>query len=67
MAIPSRWSAGTPADGRPAPRLGEHSTEVLREAGYADAEIEAMIAARVTKTPSSGSVSDQASQVRRRG
>jgi crotonobetainyl-CoA:carnitine CoA-transferase CaiB-like acyl-CoA transferase len=35
---------------RPAPRLGEHSIEVLREAGYTDAEIDVMIAAGVTAT-----------------
>ena len=32
---------------REAPRQGEHSREILREAGYADAAIDALVAARV--------------------
>jgi crotonobetainyl-CoA:carnitine CoA-transferase CaiB-like acyl-CoA transferase len=48
MRVPapaSRFSA-TPADVRRlAPRLGEHTREVLREAGYDDAEIDALCAA----------------------
>ncbi|MVW71034.1 CaiB/BaiF CoA-transferase family protein [Bordetella sp. 15P40C-2] len=40
---------GTPTSiRRPAPRLGEHSREILREAGCTDAEIDALIAARAT-------------------
>lgn len=48
MAVPSTWSESQPDTPRPAPRLGEHSVEVLREAGYSAAEIENLIAARVT-------------------
>jgi crotonobetainyl-CoA:carnitine CoA-transferase CaiB-like acyl-CoA transferase len=36
---PTDWSASAPERLRPAPRLGQHSAEVLREAGYTDAEI----------------------------
>lgn len=42
---PARFSR-TPPDYRfGAPRLGQHTTDILREAGYADAEIEALLAA----------------------
>lgn len=51
MAAPGAWSRTQPDALRPAPRLGEHSVEVLREAGYADAEIAAMVASGVTRTP----------------
>ena len=50
MAVPSRWSESAPDQMRPAPRLGEHSREVLSDAGYSAEAIDAMIAARVTKT-----------------
>ncbi|MGH8633194.1 MAG: CaiB/BaiF CoA transferase family protein [Burkholderiales bacterium] len=50
MAAPSAWSQTQPGALRPAPRLGEHSVEILREAGYADAEIEAMVASGITRT-----------------
>jgi len=49
-AVPSEWSGSPPEYRRHAPRYGEHTREVLREAGLADNEIEAMIesgAARV--------------------
>jgi crotonobetainyl-CoA:carnitine CoA-transferase CaiB-like acyl-CoA transferase len=34
---------------RPAPRLGQHSAEVLREAGYSSGEFAAMVEAGVTR------------------
>jgi crotonobetainyl-CoA:carnitine CoA-transferase CaiB-like acyl-CoA transferase len=46
--IPSRWSGTRLAVRRHAPNLGEHSVEILREAGLSDAEIDALIADGVT-------------------
>lgn len=40
-----------------APRLGEHSVEVLREAGFADDEIDAMLRDGVTVQPEDGAAS----------
>ncbi|CAM9766776.1 unnamed protein product [Phaeothamnion confervicola] len=42
IAVPTEWSATPPELTRHAPRLGEHTEEVLREAGYSQAEIEAL-------------------------
>ena len=39
MRTPTSWSDSQPGPQRPAPRLGEHSKEVLLEAGYSEAEI----------------------------
>ncbi|AWQ07241.1 CaiB/BaiF CoA transferase family protein [Bordetella bronchiseptica] len=44
MACASTWSATQPAATRPAPRLGEHSLEILREAGFSEEETQAMFA-----------------------
>lgn len=49
MAYPSTWSVTQPAASRPAPRLGEHSAAVLREAGYTDERIEALVRAGATR------------------
>jgi crotonobetainyl-CoA:carnitine CoA-transferase CaiB-like acyl-CoA transferase len=41
MGVPGNWSGCEPAVRLPAPRLGEHTEEVLREAGLSDADIAA--------------------------
>jgi crotonobetainyl-CoA:carnitine CoA-transferase CaiB-like acyl-CoA transferase len=51
MTAPGSWPQSPPGALRPAPRLGEHSIEILREAGYTKAQIDALIAAGVTKKP----------------
>ncbi len=51
MAIPSRWSEAQPSVRRRAARLGEHSVEILREAGLNDARIAGMLASGATRQP----------------
>ena len=43
---PTRFAASPASVRRLAPRLGEHSREVLREAGYSAAEIDDLVASR---------------------
>jgi crotonobetainyl-CoA:carnitine CoA-transferase CaiB-like acyl-CoA transferase len=50
LGCPIHFSATHTQITRPAPLLGEHTREVLREAGYADAEIDAFITAGVVET-----------------
>ncbi|MEW6688109.1 MAG: CoA transferase [Pseudomonadota bacterium] len=44
MAVPSEWSDSAPEYRRHAPRLGEHTREVLLEAGFSEKEIQNLIA-----------------------
>ena len=50
-AVPTQWSRSAPSEPRPAPRLGEHSAEILREAGYTDEQLAALFASGVTAGP----------------
>ncbi|MDX3805434.1 CaiB/BaiF CoA transferase family protein [Bosea thiooxidans] len=47
LRVPSQWSASQPKPERAAPRLGEHSREVLEEAGFSQAEIKQLVEAGV--------------------
>jgi crotonobetainyl-CoA:carnitine CoA-transferase CaiB-like acyl-CoA transferase len=44
LAVPSEWSESQPEYRRHAPRLGEHTEEVLREAGLSQVAIESLLA-----------------------
>lgn len=50
MAVPASWSRTQPAPVRLAPRLGQHSREILEEAGLSAEKIEDMLGAGVTAT-----------------
>jgi crotonobetainyl-CoA:carnitine CoA-transferase CaiB-like acyl-CoA transferase len=50
MATPSEWSDSRPEYRRHAPRLGEHTREVLAEAGLSEAEIEALLASGAARS-----------------
>jgi crotonobetainyl-CoA:carnitine CoA-transferase CaiB-like acyl-CoA transferase len=50
LGLPIKFSATPGGVRRPAPRLGEHTREVLREAGFADAEIDGLARTGVTLT-----------------
>jgi len=48
MKSPNKLSGGTRRDFRHAPKVGEHSVEILRELGYSPAAIDALIAGGAT-------------------
>jgi formyl-CoA transferase len=45
IGSPLKFSAGSSVTSRPAPRLGEHTREVLTELGYAASDIDRLIKA----------------------
>jgi crotonobetainyl-CoA:carnitine CoA-transferase CaiB-like acyl-CoA transferase len=47
--VPTTWSDSQPQAGRPAPMLGQHSEEILRELGYTEASIASFIRDGVTQ------------------
>lgn len=48
MLVPSQWSETPPAIRDPAPRLGEHSVDVLTQAGFSREQIDRMLEQKVT-------------------
>ncbi|TMH59325.1 MAG: CoA transferase, partial [Betaproteobacteria bacterium] len=52
LGSPLHFSATPTRVDRPAPLLGEHTREVLRESGYTDAEVDAFAAERVVEIAS---------------
>jgi crotonobetainyl-CoA:carnitine CoA-transferase CaiB-like acyl-CoA transferase len=53
VRLPLRFFGSQPHNARPAPHLGEHTEEVLREAGLSGQEIAAMLDAGVIAAPAS--------------
>jgi len=49
MRVPATWSDTPARPERLAPRLNEHSEEILREAGFSESEVAALIRDGVTK------------------
>src|SRR5258706_62033 len=50
MAVPSEWSDSVPDYRRHAPRLGEHTREVLQEAGFSTEKIDALLSAGAARS-----------------
>ena len=48
MRLPNKWSSGVRKEWNPAPKLGQNSREILREAGMNDAEIDALVQSGAT-------------------
>jgi crotonobetainyl-CoA:carnitine CoA-transferase CaiB-like acyl-CoA transferase len=49
IGVPVKFSLTPAVIDRPAPLLGEHTTNVLTEAGFSPSEVEALLAAGVAK------------------
>jgi len=49
ISTPWRWSDSQPGETRPAPRIGQHSVEILRNIGYDEEQIRVLIENRITQ------------------
>ncbi len=49
-AVPTKWSKSVPSNPRHAPRLGEHTVEILAEAGLAKGDIESLLSAGIVRS-----------------
>jgi formyl-CoA transferase len=54
MDIPQTWSASQPGIGSLAPRLGQHSAEILASYGFSKPEVAALLADQVIHTEGAG-------------
>jgi crotonobetainyl-CoA:carnitine CoA-transferase CaiB-like acyl-CoA transferase len=50
LAVPSEWSESPPEYRRHAPRLGEHTREVLGEIGYSSSQVNELISSGAART-----------------
>lgn len=48
MAQPNQFSGGMRQDFSHAPKIGQHSVDILKEIGYSDIDVESMLASNVT-------------------
>jgi crotonobetainyl-CoA:carnitine CoA-transferase CaiB-like acyl-CoA transferase len=57
--LPSAWSRSTPEVTRQAPRLGEHSVEILRQAGYSADDVDRFLRAGVVRQTGAGTATGE--------